>query len=380
MGAKRKVDFYRHCLGEEELASFQKTLGSLFHTTGPVCAEFEERFADYLGVERVVTVASCTAGLELCLMALDIGPGDEVITTPLTFMATANACLQVGARPVFVDVEPATGLIDPELVEEAITPRTRAIMPVHLYGQLCDMKRLRAIADARGLEIIADSAHAVEARRQGVGSAQLVEASCYSFYATKNLACGEGGAVATPSPELAQRLKRLRLHGMSRGAADRYHGRFQHYDMLELGRKANLSDLLASLLLPQLPRLEERLQRREAICRRYAQALTGLPGLELLEDPPHSRSARHLFTILVPRRDRFLQELQAEGIGVAVNYRPVHLLDYYRRRLGYAPGDFPRAEDIGRRTLTLPLYPDLQDEEVELVIQAVTRVAERLAG
>jgi UDP-4-amino-4-deoxy-L-arabinose-oxoglutarate aminotransferase len=298
----------------------------------------------------------------------------------MTFIATPNAVLHQGAEPVFVDVEPVAGNLDPALVEAAVTERTRAIMPVHLYGAMCDMRALREIADRRGLAIIADCAHALEARRDGLGSAGLADMACYSFYATKNLACGEGGAIALDDPESAERLKVLRLHGMSKQAASRYHDAYQHWDMLDLGIKANLSDLLASLLLPQLPRLEERLARREQIARRYEEALADAPGVDFPRVPPGARSARHLFTIWVDERDRFLAELQKRGIGVAVNYRAVHLLTYYRRRFGFKPGDFPRAERIGERTLTLPLYPLMSDDETERVIEAVREIAELLAG
>jgi UDP-4-amino-4-deoxy-L-arabinose-oxoglutarate aminotransferase len=375
---KQRVEFYRHHLGEAEIAACQDVLRSLFLTTGPVCARFEAEFAAWLGVEQVVAVASGTVALELCLRALGIGPGDEVITTPMTFIATSNAILHAGAEPVFVDVEPLTGNIDPAQVEAAVTPRTRAIMPVHLYGTLCDMPRLRAIADRHGLAIVSDCAHAVEARRDGYGSAAMCEAACYSFYATKNLTCGEGGAVATDDAELAERLRRLRLHGMSKGAAERYHGAYQHWDMVELGAKANLPDILAALLLPQLEGLEQRRQRREEIARRYEEAFAALPGVDFPRVPSGAVSARHLFTIWVDRRDEFLARLQARGIGVAVNYRAVHLLSYYRRRFGFQPGAFPVAERIGERTLSLPMYPSLQDHEVELVIQAVHDTAREL--
>lgn len=375
-----KVEFYRHGLEQEEMEACLAALRSLFLTTGPSCARVEKSLARYLGVNEVVTVSSCTAGLELSLLALDIGPGDEVITTPMTFIATPNAILYSGATPVFVDVDPRTGNLDPALVEAAITARTKAIMPVHLYGVLCDLRALRAIADRHGLALISDCAHALEARRDGLASADLARIACYSFYATKNLTCGEGGAVAVHDPALAERLRTLRMHGMSRGAADRYHGPYHHWDMTELGKKANLSDINASLLLSQIPRLGDNLARREAIARRYEAAFAGLPGVDFPRVPDGCVSGRHLFTIWVPRRDQFLAALQDRGIGVAVNYRAVHLLSFYRQRFGFKPGDFPVAEAIGERTLSLPFYPGLTDAEVERVINAVGEVAHLLAG
>ncbi|MBI4798968.1 MAG: DegT/DnrJ/EryC1/StrS aminotransferase family protein [Desulfarculus sp.] len=370
-----KVDFFRHGLGPEEKAACLEVLEGLFITTGGACARFEEEFAAYLGAGQAVTVATGTAALELALMALDIGPGDEVITTPMTFIATANVCLELGARPVLVDVEPATGNLDAGLVEAAITPRGKAILPVHLYGAMCDMRALRAIADRHGLKIVSDCAHAIESRRDGLGSADLAEAACYSFYATKNITCAEGGAVAVHDPALAERIKCLRMHGMSKGAADRYVGGFQHWDMLELGRKANLPDVLAAMLSPQLRRIERMWTRREEVCRRYEEAFAPLPGVDFPRVPAGSKSARHLFTIWVKERDRFLGEMQARGIGVSVNYRAIHLLSYYRQRFGYKPGDFPVAERIGDSTLTLPLFPTISDDEVARVIEAVSDVA-----
>mgnify|MGYP000589720164 CR=1 FL=1 len=374
-----KVDFYRHSLGPEEAKAFEEVLDSLFLTTGPACARFEEALAAYLKIDHAVSVATGTAALELALKALDLGEGDEVITTPMTFIATSNACLYVGAKPVFVDVEPDTGNLDASLVEAAITPRTKALLPVHLYGAMCDMKSLRSICDKHGLKLIADCAHALESRRDGLGSADLADAACYSFYATKNLSCGEGGAITTPHLEVAERLKVLRTHGMSKGAADRYAGSYQHWDMIELGRKANLPDLLAALLLPQIPRLDELLVRREAIAKQYEDAFSAMQGVDFPQVPKGAVSGRHLFTIWVRRRDEFIKGLQERGIGVAVNYRAIHLLSYYRQRFGFKPGDFPVAERIGDSTISLPMYPGLGDEQVERVIQAVGEVAGELA-
>jgi len=375
-----KVEFYRHGLGPEEARAAAEVLGTLFLTTGPACARFEAVFADYLDVAHAVTVANATLGLELALAVAGVGPGDEIITTPMTFVATSNAALKLGAKPVFVDVEPTTGNLDAELVEAAITPHTKAILPVHLYGLMCDLPALRAIADRHGLMLIADAAHAVEARRFGLGSAGLADMAVYSFYATKNLTCGEGGAVATNHPELAEKLKRLRMHGMSKGAADRYSGRYQHWDMLELAWKANLSDIAAAMLLPQLPKLAGWLARREEIAGRYEAAFAEMDNVDFPRVPEGAVSARHLFTIWVNRRDEFLAGLQERGIGAAVNYRAVHLLSYYRERLGYAAGAFPAAERIGEATISLPLYPGLTDAEVARVIQAVGEVAVALAG
>jgi UDP-4-amino-4-deoxy-L-arabinose-oxoglutarate aminotransferase len=323
----------------------------------------------------VVGVSSCTEGLTLVLRALGLGAGDEVITTPMTFVATSNAVLYVGATPVFVDVDPATGLIEPGAVEAAIGPRTRAIVPVHLYGQMADMARLRAVADRHGLALIEDSAHGLEMRRDGVGPGVIGDAAVFSFYATKTMTSGDGGAIGTRDPALAQRLRRLRSHGLTKDAASRHGTSYQHWDMLELGYKAALTDIQAAFLLPQIAKLERRRARRQAAVERYERGLEGALGTRLLRWS--ATSSHHLFTVLAPpgRRDEMLAGLGAAGIGVAVNYRAVHLLAYYRQRFGFGPGAFPNAEQIGDRTLSLPLFPDLTPEEVDYVVHHYRRLA-----
>src|SRR2546426_767275 len=239
------VEFYRHQLGEEEAAAFEREMGG-FLVRGRRGAE----------APTVVGTNSCSMGLLIALRALDVGPGDEVITTPLTFASTAHAVLLAGATPVLVDVEPTTGLIDPDCVRAAIGPRTRGILPVHLYGQLADMRALRRIADDRGLVIVEDSAHGVEMERDGVRPGELGDAAVFSFYATKNITCGDGGAIVTRRRDLAERLRRLRNHGMSRAATERHGEPYRHWDIVELGYKANLTDLQAALLRPQLAWIE----------------------------------------------------------------------------------------------------------------------------
>jgi dTDP-4-amino-4,6-dideoxygalactose transaminase len=274
-----KVEFYRHNIGAAEKEQLLAVLDSVFLTTGEVVQQFERQLAEYLGIAETVAVMSCTAGLHLALLALGIGAGDEVITTPLTFIATANAILHAGATPVFVDVEPTTGNLDVAQVAAAITPRTRAILPVHLYGQMCDMRALRQLADQHQLKIIEDAAHCLEGQRDGVGVGQLGDAVCFSFYATKSITCGEGGAIGVNDPALATSLRKLALHGMSRSAADRYQGNYQHWDMELLGWKYNLSNIQAALLLPQLPLVTARLARREAISQRYEAAFAQLEAI-----------------------------------------------------------------------------------------------------
>jgi dTDP-4-amino-4,6-dideoxygalactose transaminase len=374
-----KVEFYKHNLEPEDIQRVVAVLNSLFLTTGPVTRDFEQQFAAALGVKHALGVMSCTHALFIAIKALDIGPGDEVITTPMSFMATSNACVEAGARPVFVDIEPDTGNIDANLVEAAITPRTRAILPVHLYGQMCDMRRLRAIADKHKLAIIEDCAHCIEADRDGVRPGQLGDIACFSFYATKNITSGEGGAVTTNDERLADAMRVLRLHGMTKDALNRYQSGYKHYDMERLGCKANLSDIQAALLIGQLQRMHALRDRREEICRRYERAFAHVNGVSFPRLLPNSKSARHLFTIHVDpaKRDALLARLQHKQIGVAVNFNPIHLLTFYRKSFGYQGGEFPRAERFGASTITLPMYPKLTDEEIDYVIESVK---EALAG
>ncbi len=368
------VDFYRHSLGDDEKAAVSSVLDSLFLTTGQRVYEFEGLFESYLGVPAVVATAHCTASLHLAMLAAGIGPGDEVITTPMTFIASSNAVLYVGGTPVFVDVDPAAGNLDPARVEDAITPRTKAIVAVDLYGLLADHVALRALADRHGLALIEDAAHCIEGRRDGYGPGQLADYACFSFYATKNLTCGEGGAISAREASKKALLRQLGSHGMSRNAADRYAGRYEHWDMERLGWKYNLSNIQAAMLIPQLPKLAARLERREAICRRYEAAFEVLPGVDFPRVPDGVTSSRHLFTIWVEpqKRDATLRAIQARGVGVAVNYRAVHLTRYYRERFGFRRGLFPNAESIGDRTITLPLWPAMTEADIDEVIAAVT--------
>lgn len=365
-----KVEFYRHSLDETDIANVVKVLNSVFLTTGPVTEEFERKFAAYTGVPHVVALNSCTSAMQLALMGLGVGPGDEVITTAMTFIASATCVEHAGAKPVLVDVDPGTGCIDPAAVEAAITPRTKAILPVHIYGVMCDMRALRDIADKKNLFIIEDCAHCIEGERDGVRPGQLSDAACYSFYATKNLACGEGGAVATRHEELAKQVKLLSLHGMSKNAAGRYHGSYQHWDMLTLGWKCNLDDIHSALIVSQIDRLDSLWARRHEIFNRYERAFE---GSSVARPSVIGKSGHHLYTIWSDpaRRDELLHTLQQNGIGVAVNFRAIHLLTYFRDTFGYKPGVFPKAEALGNKTISLPFYPKMRDDEVDYVAEQV---------
>ncbi|MFN2499496.1 MAG: DegT/DnrJ/EryC1/StrS family aminotransferase [Pyrinomonadaceae bacterium] len=375
---KTKVPFFMHDLGQPELNAVAEVLAGPILTTGEWVARFERRFADYLGVRHTIAVTSCTGALHISLLALGIGPGDEVITTPMTFIATANSILEAGAKPVFVDVEPETGNLDADRVEAAITERTRAIMPVHLYGQMCDMRQLREIADRHGLFIIEDAAHCVEGMRDGVKTGELGDTSCYSFYATKNLTCGEGGAVVTNDDALAEKLRLLRLHGMNKNANDRHKEGYKHWDMTMLGWKYNMDNIQAALLLPQMDRLEENWRKRRALMERYDKRLWDIPELTRPKTLAGVEHSWHLFPVWISngRRDEVIEKLQKEGISVMVNYRAIHLLTYFSGALGYKPGDFPIAETIGDASLSLPFYPQMPFEHVDIVVDALAEIME----
>lgn len=366
-----RVEFYRHALDEADIEAVVQTLRSVFLTTGPVCTRFEEAFAAYTGQARCVSLNSCTAALHLALLALGVGPGDEVIVPAMTFIASATPVVHVGATPVLVDVEPDTGLMDPDAVRAAITPRTKALIPVHLYGVMADMRALKALADEHGLAIIEDAAHCIEAERDGVRPGEMGDAVCYSFYATKNLTCGEGGALCTNRRDVADRALLLRQHGMSKEAAKRYHGLYQHWDMVDLGWKYNLSDIQAALMVNQLARLDDLWEKRRAVYQAYAGRLSDIPGLWL--PGLRGKSAHHLFTIQVPaeHRDNLLAHFGKNEIGVAVNYRAIHTLTWFRKNLGCKPEDFPNALAFGNGTLSLPFHTRLTPEEVALVAGAV---------
>jgi len=371
------IEFFKHNIGAREIKDVSRTLRQLFLTTGRNVDEFERAFAAYLGLPYAVGVTSCTAALQLSLTALGVGPGDEVITTPMSFAATALAAIQASAVPVFVDVEPDTGNIDASLVEKAITRRTKAILPVHLYGQMCDMRTLRAIADRHGLVIVEDAAHALEARRDGVRVGELGDAACFSFYPTKSITCGEGGAVAMKSGELAAKLCSMRHHGMNKSASDRYGRDDVTYEITMMGWKYNMDNIQAALLLGQLERAEKFHSRRERLARFYSRKLSGVPGIKFMREFDNSRHARHLFTILVPpdKRAEFVQRMKECGIGVSINYIPIHLQKFFRETYGYKKGDFPAAEAIGESTVSLPLYPKLKQKEAETVVETVKEIA-----
>jgi len=369
-------------LSDSEIQAVVDTLRSGWLTTAGRTREFENNFASYVETENCVGLNSCTAGLFLSLKVLEIEPGDEVITTPLTFASSVNVIEHLGARPIFADVDPQTGNINPENISSAITDKTRAILPVHLYGRPCNMTAIRDIATTNGLSIIQDCAHAIETEWDGRKVATYGDICAYSFYATKNITTGEGGMIATDREEWADKIRILALHGLDKSAYDRYSsGGKSSYDLEAPGYKFNMPDISAALGIEGLRRIDERHRRRAEICDMYTAALHDLPGLTLPPEPEQdTRHARHLFPVLVNSetsgisRGKFIEALADENIGSGIHFTPVHCFSYYREKYGYKAGDYPNALYIGENTCSLPLTPYLGNADVEDVITAVRKI------
>ena len=374
------VPFSPPAIGMGEIAEVIETLESGWLSTGPRVRRFEAAFAAYVGARHAVALNSCTAGLHLSLLSAGVGPGDEVITTPLTFCATANVIVHCGATPVFADVDIRTGNLDPAAVESALTPRTRAIIPVHYAGCPADVQAFARLAARHDLVTIEDAAHCVEGVAGGRKIGTTADYTCFSFYATKNLTTGEGGMVTTASAEAAERMRIASLHGMTRDAWARYErpGRVS-YDVVCAGFKYNMMDVQAAIGLHQLAALERNHARRAAIVGRYDEALAGLPVRRFAPVPSGSVHAHHLYTILIEpvrgrSRDGIADALAQEGVASSVHFPPVHLHRFYRERYGFVPGQFPLAERIADTVLSLPLSAALSDDQVGIVVDAVRRV------
>ncbi len=372
-------------LEQPEIDEVVACLKSRWIGTGPRTAQFERDFAAYKGVDAAVALHSCTAALHLALVALNLKPGDEVITTPLTFCATVNAILHAGATPVLADVDPVSMNIDPAQVLATITPQTRALLPVHYAGRPCDMDALLAIAQGHDLALIEDCAHAIETTFHGQKAGTFGDFGCFSFYVTKNIITGEGGMVIAKRPEDLARIKVLGLHGMSADAWKRFGDEgYKHYMVVEAGFKYNMMDLQAALGIHQLPRVDAYHARREAVWAAYDQAFGALPAGKRLGLPapqePDTLHARHLYTVLVDEdtsgisRDAFLMAMTRQGIGVGVHYMSLPEHPYYQERLGWRPESYPQAMRIGRQTVSLPISARLSEADVADVITAVRRV------
>jgi dTDP-4-amino-4,6-dideoxygalactose transaminase len=382
--ATKSVPFHIPFIGKEEIRAVTETLESGWITTGPKTRCFEDAFARFIGVSHALAVSSCTAALHLCLEATRLREGDEVLVPTLTFAATAAVVAYFKAKPVLVDVDPLHFNLSLEHARRKITPKTRAIIPVHFGGHPCPMDSILDVAAARGLTVIEDAAHAIPAKHKGQNIGSLSPMTAFSFYATKTLTTGEGGMVTTNDESLADRVGLMRLHGMSRGAWKRYTAKGTwRYEITEAGYKYNLTDPQAALGLVQLSKCEEMWRRRVEIAREYDK---GLSSLEVYRTPQVSQDVQHawhLYVVLVEplalgiHRDQVIEELRQRGVGTSVHFIPLHLQPYYQRTWGYRPGEFPVAEDYFDRCISLPIYPGMTDEDIHQVIEALHDISRK---
>ena len=366
---------------DAEIDEVVASLKSGWLGTGPKVAKFERDFAAYKGASHAIAVNSCTAALHLSLLAANLQPGDEVITTALTFCSTVNAIIHSGATPVLADIDPQTMNIDPAQVEARITSKSRAILPVHFAGRPCDMDALCTIAERYGLKVIEDCAHAIETEYRGRKAGTFGDFGCFSFYVTKNVITGEGGMILARREDDAASIKILALHGMSKDAWKRFSDEgYKHYYVVGCGFKYNMMDLQAAIGIHQLKRAERLWHRRREIWNRYNEAFVDLP-LKLPPEPERqTRHSHHLYTILVEEgktgisRDDFLDSMTAQNIGVGVHYLSIPEHPYYQQSFGWKPDDYPNAKRIGRQTVSLPISAKLTDKDVEDVIKAVRMI------
>ena len=378
-----QIPFYRHSLSPENAQLVAKVLETPFLTSGPIGKEVEAQLCGYFGAKHAKLVSSWTNGAVATLLAMDIGPGDEVIVPAMTFIATANVVELVGAKPVFIDCDPDTLLVTPELIKAAITERTRAVIPVHMYGQMCDVKAIKDILPKdQKISVIEDCAHTFEAKFNGDRPGKYSDAAIFSFYATKNVTCGEGGAIITNNANLYDRITQSILHGMSAGAADRFKaGQYKHWGMEHLGTKANLPDLLACFLPDQIRSIDKRLKIREEIAQKYESSLnsTRIKFPKVLTGIVHSR---HLFPIHVgpDMRDKALQTLGEFKIGATVNYRSIHTLNFYSNKYGLGKDVFPVSQYWGDGTLCIPLFPGIKTDEQDFVIDILVSKIDKMIG
>ena len=377
------VPFYRHSLSPENAQLVAKVLETPFLTSGPIGKEAEAQLCEYFDVKHAKLVNSWTNGAVATLLAMDIGPGDEVIVPAMTFIATANVVELVGAKPIFVDCDPDTLLVTPELIKAAVTKNTKAVIPVHMYGQMCDVKAIKDILPKdQKISIIEDCAHTFEAKFSRDRPGKYSDVSIFSFYATKNVTCGEGGAITTNDSNLFERVIQAILHGMSAGAADRFKsGQYKHWGMDHIGTKANLPDLLACFLPEQIMTVDARLVEREKLARKYESALekTKIRFPLTKSGIVHSR---HLFPIYVGanNRDKALLALGEANIGATVNYRSVPTMGYYSKKYGYTGQEHQISKSWGDGTRSIPLFPGMRDEEQDYVIEVLINKIDKMIG
>ena len=380
---RRLIPFHRAPVGTAEAQAVAKAVLSGWLTMGPATVDFENAFAAYVGVKHSIAVSSCTAALHLALEAIGVQPGDEVLVPTLTFAATAEVVIYLQARPILVDSDPAYFNMSPDDAAKKVTTKARAIIPVHFAGHPCDMDSLLDLARDRELSVIEDAAHALPARYRETMVGGIGRATAFSFYATKTLTTGEGGMVTTNDDAIAERVRLMRLHGMSRDAWKRYSDEGSwRYDIHEAGFKYNFTDPQAALGLVQLAKCNALRERRGEIAAQYSAGLALLDSYRTPRVADAVQTAWHLYYILVEEetlriaRDQVIRELQKRGVQTSVHFIPLHLHSYYRSRYGCKPGDYPVAEDYARRCISLPIYPDMSNEEVEYVIGCLEEISQ----
>ena len=377
------LPFAAPLLGDEEIEEVVHCLRSGWLTTGHKVKQFEREFGEFIGAKHALAVNSCTAALHLALEAVGVGPGDEVITTPMTFTATAAVIEHLGARPVFADCTAQTLNIDPAEIQRRLSPRTKAILPVHFAGQACDMDAIAEVARGAGVPVVEDAAHAIPTRYKGRMVGTLSDVTCFSFYATKNVTTGERGMVVTDRDDIMERMRLMHLHGMSRDAWKRYtqNGSWS-YEILAPGFKYNLTDIAAAIGIHQLRKCHAFHRRRLGIADQYDAAFAGLPGVSIPRVQDRESHGWHLYVIqidperLTIDRDAFIDRLIARNIGVSVHFIPLHVHPYYRERYALQPSDFPNAWAAYERIVSLPIYAKMTDDDVRHVIDAVREIAQ----
>jgi len=378
------LPFHRSWFGPEEENEIVDTLRSGWITTGPKTKKFEAEFAKYTAAKHCVAVNSCTAALHLAYAALGIGHGDEVLTTPFTFAATANVAVHLGATPKFADIDSETLNISPEEIAKKVTKKTKVIVPVHYVGQPCEMDEIMKIARDGKIPVVEDAAHATESVYKDKKVGSISDMTAFSFYATKNMTTGEGGALTTSRDDLIDRIRMLSLHGMSKDAWKRYSKEeFKNYEIVYPGYKYNMFDIQSSLALHQLKKIDMFWELRRRYVEKYNEAFSKFPELKIVKINTHVKHAYHLYPVLLKTemmkctRDEFLGNLQKMNIGVSVHFIALHLHPYYRDTYGFSRGDFPNAEYASDRVMTLPLFPRMNDLDVEYVISAVAHLIKK---